>query len=414
MIVFLSFSFKKGGAAIAAQKIRVILDRYIGLPSASISQDGAGRYQFIKRLVSFFLSKLQYDGNPVKHSLNLFSYRPVLDSFLDKGKLHHIHWINNDMLSIFDFGKIPSGSIITLHDEWLYCGSEHCYSITESARDFEVGYKFFKRNVWGVNWNFIVWKFKCRGLRGRRDLIFTVPSHWMLARAKKSHILSGADIRLLPNPIDIDQFFPFPEEAVSRFRYDIGFSSDDIVIVFGDFGGKLNHLKGSHLIAEAFAILAESLDGDVLGKVKLLAFGGKKKSQGILYGFDSVSLGHISTPSELALLYSSADFLVMPSLVESFGQVAAESLSCETPVVSFFTSGLADIVIDGQTGFTAQFNSAYDLAVKIKKIIMIGRGQRAELGKAGRKHIASKFSYPIIALQYEKIINDAALLKLIK
>lgn len=411
MIVFVSFSFKSGGAAIAAKKFKLIVDKYIGMRSVSISQDCTNKYHFAKRLVSLALSKLQYDGNKVKHSLNLFSYRPVLDSFLDKGRLHHIHWINNDMLSIFDFGRIPSGSIITLHDEWLYCGSEHCYKVTDNTRDFEGGYKLFRGDVWGVNWNSIVWKVKCRGLMGRRDLIFTVPSHWMLGRARKSFILNGADIRLLPNPIDVDQFIPVSEDSINSFRHGIGFSPDDIVVLFGAVGGRLNYLKGSHLLDEAFAVLAASLDGELLRKVKLLDFGGKGTARGFLYGFENVSLGHISDPSELALLYSSADFLVMPSLVESFGQVAAESLACETPVVSFDTSGLADIVIDGQTGFTAQFNCADDLARKIEKIITIGHEQRVELGRAGRKHIASKFSCPIIALQYEKIINDAISLK---
>lgn len=51
------------------------------------------------------------------------------------------------MLSIFDFDKIPSGSIITLHDEWLYCGAEHCYRISDDANDFIHGYNFFKKGV---------------------------------------------------------------------------------------------------------------------------------------------------------------------------------------------------------------------------------------------------------------------------
>lgn len=413
LIVFLSFSFKKGGAAIAAKKFRSIMDGYIDRPNISISQDGASKHQFIKRLISYTLSKFQFDGNPIKHSLNLFSCRSVLNSFSDRGRVHHIHWINNDTLSVFDFDKIPSGSIITLHDEWLYCGSEHYYKVLDDSHDFVSGYKFFKNGVWGVNWNFIIWKIKCQSLGGRRDLIFTVPSHWMLGRAKESFILNGADIRLLPNPIDIDQFMPFPEESVYSFRHSLGFSSDDIIIVSGAVGGRSNYLKGSHLLDEALAILSASLDGELSRRVKFLDFGGRERTRGFLHGFESVSLGHISDPSELALLYSSADFLVMPSLVESFGQVAAEALACETPVISFVTSGLVDIVIDGETGFTAEFNCPSDLAKKIKKIIMIGRESRVELGRAGRKYIVRKFSYPVIALQYEEIIRDALLLKIV-
>lgn len=411
MIVSLSFSFKKGGAAIAAKKFVYIIDRYMDWPSVSISQDGVGIRQFIKRFISYTLSKIQYDGNSTKHSLNLFSCCSVLGSFSDSGRVHHIHWINNDTLSVFDFDKIPAGSIITLHDEWLYCGSEHYYRPLDDSYDFVTGYKFFKDGVWGVNWNFFIWKIKCQHLRGRKDLIFTTPSHWMLGRAKESFILNGADVRLLPNPIDTDQFFPSPQESVYSFRHDFGFSSDDIIIVFGAIGGRSNYLKGSNLLDEALAILSESIDFELSKRVKFLDFGGRRRAKGFLHGFESVSLGHISDASELALLYSSADLLVMPSLVESFGQVAAEALACETPVVSFVTSGLVDIVIDGETGFTAKFNCPSDLANKITKMIMIGREARVKLGRAGRRHIVKKFSYPVIALQYEKIISDALLLK---
>ncbi len=411
MIVFVSFSFKKGGAAVAAGKFRSIICRYTDRSSISISQDNFSMCQYIKRIISYAFSKLQYDGNPIKHSLNLFSCGSVLNSFHDYKRLHHIHWINNETLSIFDFDKIPSGAIITLHDEWLYCGSEHYYKVLDDSRDFVGGYKFFKRGVWGVNWNFIIWKIKCQRLVGRKDLIFTVPSHWMLGRAKESFMLKGADIRLLPNPIDTDQFIPFSEDRVYSFRHALGFSPDDIIMVFGAVGGKKNYLKGSHLLEEALSILSASLDRELSSKVKCLIFGGRGRGRGVIHGFESVSLGHIFDPSAMALLYSSVDFVVMPSLVESFGQVAAEALACETPVVSFVTSGLADIVFHGETGFTAQFNCPVDLAENIKKIIMIGSESRVKLGQAGRRYIVRNFSYPVVALQYEKIIRDALLLK---
>ena len=106
--IIISYSTRIGGAGIAADNFRQLLnDDIANYQVGVISQDKSGINHIFKRLVSFILSKLQFDGNPTKHSLNLFSFKPVINSFMkDKDTIHHIHWINNDTLSIFDFDKV--------------------------------------------------------------------------------------------------------------------------------------------------------------------------------------------------------------------------------------------------------------------------------------------------------------------
>lgn len=410
-ILVVSFSLVRGGAAIAANNFtRILANRYPELQIDIITQDNAGKFQLSKRLLSYFLGSLQFDKNPIKHSLNLFSYSPVLRAFKKYGSLFHLHWINNDTLSIFDFDMIPKGTIITLHDEWLYCGSEHCYKTDDLNLDFINGYHFFKHGVGGMHWNYLIWKIKLNKLRKRTDLIYTVPSSWMLKRAKQSLILRGADVRILPNPIDIDKFYRLSGSKIKKFRQSVGVKENEIILAFGAIGGKSSYLKGAHLLDEALYILSKD---DVVWnkKVKLINFGGKPQKEVLIHGFKNISLGHISSQSKLALLYSSVDCVVVPSLVESFGQVAAESLACETPVISFNYSGLTDIVLDGQTGLTAKPYSAQNLADKIKTFILLEQVNRDKLGHNGRKHIVKKFSYPIVAEIYKEIIDDAVKLK---
>jgi len=64
----------------------------------------------------------------------------------------------------------------------------------------------------------------------------------------------------------------------------------------------------------------------------------------------------------MAALYSAADLTLVPSFQESFGQMASESLACETPVVAFRCSGLLDIVDHGTNGYLAAPFDAADLA----------------------------------------------------
>ncbi|MEX1014110.1 MAG: glycosyl transferase, partial [Candidatus Paceibacterota bacterium] len=48
-------------------------------------------------------------------------------SFLNKSDadIIHLHWVNNEMISIADLGKIQKPIVWTLHDMWPFCGAEH-------------------------------------------------------------------------------------------------------------------------------------------------------------------------------------------------------------------------------------------------------------------------------------------------
>ncbi|MAF15513.1 MAG: glycosyl transferase [Marinomonas sp.] len=411
-IYFISFSFSKGGAAIAAKKYSRLLSMLsLGLDINEVSQDEATGYAFLKRIFSYFLVFFQYDSNPIKHSLNLFTYTPVINAFDDHSEaVFHFHWINNDTLSVFDFDKIPAGSILTLHDEWLYCGAEHYYKVDDEIIDFKESYRFFKKGVYGINWNYIIWRIKKYKLSRRQDLIYTVPSNWILKRAKSSMILKSSDVRLLPNPIDTDVFKPLSEREKSDIRLKYSIENDDFIFCFGAIDGRKNHIKGVHLLDEALKVLSDGLPESSRKKVKLIDFGGDH-GEGVIHGFKNISVGHISNPKDLASLYSIADCVVVPSMVESFGQVAAEALSCCTPVICFDTSGLKDIVTHAETGLVAEPFSPKSLAKCMLEMIEMSSEERRIMGELGRKHVESSFSYSVVAEQYVKIIQDAESIK---
>jgi D-inositol-3-phosphate glycosyltransferase len=75
-----------------------------------------------------------------------------------------------------------------------------------------------------------------------------------------------------------------------------------------------------------------------------------------------VIVKHWSKPTieVLASIYSSADIFVHSSRFEGFANTCAEALSCGTPVVTYRTPGIEDIVIHGQTGIIVdQFEPIY-------------------------------------------------------
>ncbi len=406
--IIISYSTRIGGAGIAADNFRQLLnDDITNYQVGVISQDKSGINHIFKRLVSFILSKLQFDGNPTKHSLNLFSFKPVINSFMkDKDTIHHIHWINNDTLSIFDFDKVPSGSVITLHDEWLYCGSEHHYKLFDESNDFKSSYSFFKHGVFGIHWNYIIWSIKNRKLFQRKDLIYTVPSQWMMDRAKSSAMLKNSEIYLLPNPIDTNLFKRSSERDIGLFKSKLNLDVDYFIITFNKFIGNKNKLKGIEILEETFRLLESKNLTIPQSKIVLIDFGGKKGDREY-NGFRNISLGEIDNHEYLAKLYSSSDCVIVPSMVESFGQVAAEALSCSTPVVSFNTSGLKDIVIHNHTGMVAESFSAKSLCDQIVELINTPPNDRSKMGNNGREHVINNFSYKVIQKKYINILDKA-------
>lgn len=411
-LIFISYSLAKGGAAIAAYNFLTLAKEMIGYEVHSVSQDSAGLIHYLKRVVCWILGKLQKDNNPTKHSLNLFSYPPVLQIFRkEKGSIFHIHWINNDTLSIKDFKKIPAGSILTLHDEWLYCGAEHYYKTDDPILDFVGGYKRKKKGLSGINWNYFIWRKKSSSLQGRKDLIFTVPSTWMLERAKKSQLLKNSTVVLLPNSIDTKVFSPAANESILAFRSSLSIAENAVVISFGAIDGTKNYLKGHQILSEAIELLGKKLSIKEREGLLFLSFGGKQKGKHIINGFPVFSLGHINSKSELALLYSSSDVVVVPSIIESFGQVAAEALASETPVICFKVSGLVDIVEEPKSGLLAEPYLASSLADQLEILIRMPKTLRKTMGKNGRDHVVQNFSREIIAEKYQEVLEMASRLK---
>jgi glycosyltransferase involved in cell wall biosynthesis len=427
-LVVLSFSFARGGAGLAAQKFARLaqafaaVDCYCAEPSAvpdDVLVNGPGwwdyRVHFTKRVLSWALAQLMRDGNPVKHSLNLFSspnaLRAVEAALADDAVLH-LHWINNDTLGVRRFRDLPQGSIITLHDEWFFCGSEHYYPVAACGGEkFSQGYPLHDGGVRGVNWNRILWNAKVRQFARRNDLIFTVPSEWMLARAQRSKILGGKKVRLLPNPIETQRFTPLGATERSAARAAASIPKGAVVLAVGAVKGQKNPMKGFSVLEEALSTLRRSLTPELRARLHLVLFGSGRPGAGEHLGFSATHLGKLDGLDELRRTYGMADFTVVPSFVESFGQVAAESLACATPVVAFRTSGLLDIVQHETNGFLAQPFEADSLAQCIARMLELPAEHRRRLGEAGREHVIEHFSPPVVADAYERIVREAIALR---
>jgi len=418
-ITFVAFSFARGGAGIAAQrfarlaraKFHVKCIQADRSPVDDLVVRSANRLEYFfhlfLRVISFLLTKLMRDEIPVKHSLNIFSARAVLKEIRRsqlRGELLNVHWINNDTLSLWQLARLPSGTVVTLHDEWLYHGAEHYSFGRKKYTRYVSGYDVEDDELRGLDWNQIVWRIKFRHFKNRHDLIFTVPSTWMLERAKESKLLAGKDVRLLPNPINTNHFYAFDGMQRAKARQELGIEAGVFVILAGAVKVGENEVKGFDIFVHALRLLREQ-SPHLVDHVRLLIFGGSTFSLDFM-GFSVKSLGFVDG-SQLPRIYNAADVCVVPSRVESFGQVAAESISCGTPVVCFRTSGLTDIVVEGLSGFLAAPFESQALADRISEVVSLPAEQMGKLRERCRKYAVEKFSEEVVLDAYSSIVSDA-------
>jgi colanic acid/amylovoran biosynthesis glycosyltransferase len=98
---------------------------------------------------------------------------------------------------------------------------------------------------------------------------------------------------------------------------------------------------------------------------------------------------------ELARRYARAAVVVCPSRREGFGVVCAEAMAHGRPVVASAVGGLAELVVDGETGLLVAPGDRIALRAALDRLLA-DRELRRRLGEAGRKRIAEHYGWETV------------------
>ena len=122
------------------------------------------------------------------------------------------------------------------------------------------------------------------------------------------------------------------------------------------------------------------------------------------------NVGHAELPS----MYAMCDVFVMPSRadlancdVEGFGMVYLEANACGKPVIAGKSGGIADAVLDGETGLLVPPDSPATLAESICRLLT-DTDYAEMLGRQGRERAIREFSWDAIADRVDRIICAVA------
>lgn len=365
---------KQGGAARAAQRLAEALQEH-SAPCEMLVADKASDLVYVRKQTGFRRNLIRRAVSPyiIPRLVNLqkakTGYTRTL-GILGTGVVDminrcdadvvNLHWVQGEMLSTSDFMRINKPVVWTLHDMWAFCGAEH-YTDDGPAARWRGGYRKENRDPRdrGLDLDRWVWKQKAR--HWKKSLHLVTPSRWLADCCRESALVGTWPVEAIANPLDLEVYRPWPKD-IAREAFKL--PKDKKLILFGAHGADRPGRKGVDLLYAAMRRFA----GNGI-EAHGVIFGRTAPENPPDVGFPLHWTGRLSDDISLALLYSAADVMVVPSRMDNLPQTATEAQCCGCPVVSFRIGGLPDIVDHEKTGYLAKPFETDDLAKGIQWVL---------------------------------------------
>lgn len=310
-----------------------------------------------------------------------------------------LHWVCGTFLSVRGIKKILNlhkPVILVCHDNWYFTGGCHVRLGCEKYKHhcYHCAQLYSKKKK---DWSYQLFEMKRKAFQEQNITVIS-PSRWMDQNVVNSKLLANFNHYIVPNPINTE-IYKVKNKMLLRRKYEI--SDENIILAFGAVRAVDTPYKGYRQLLEALDILEEKYSFEY--PVEMLVFGADSGESRFGKKIRMKYLG-VLNEAEIVDMYNMADIYVIPSLEDSFNSTVIESLACETPVVSFETGGIVDIIEHKKTGYLALYNDPEDLAKGIMWVI--NNNEKNILGKMGRDRVLKKFSDTVVAREYLKVIEN--------
>lgn len=204
--------------------------------------------------------------------------------------------------------------------------------------------------------------------------------------------LDPARVRTIPNAVRADRFVPVDSGARASRRAELGLDAD---LRWVGFVGALSEEKRLHLAIDSIVRnpgLGLLVAGDGPDRAELEAHADRGAPGRVVF------LGAVGDAN---VVYRAAELIVLPSRTEGLPAVVIEAGLCALPVVAAPVGGLAEIVVDGQTGRLVDptDGSAFDAA-------LWDCLDRADVvGRAARRHVEERFTLGPVAALWSELLQ---------
>lgn len=308
----------------------------------------------------------------------------------------HLHWIAGGFVPIHSFRALRRPLVWTMHDMWTFTGGCHlddgcsryvsrCGACPQlgSSREHDLSR--------------LVWWLKARSWR-HVPLVIVSPSRWLANLARSSGLLHRSRIEVIPNGLDLHAFKPLDKHFARRA---LGLPQDGQLLIFGAMGATEDRRKGFDMLLQVLQRLRVSMR-DTL---RVGVFGGAASQSSPDIPFPMHFLGRLHDDASLALLYSAADVMVVPSKQENLANTIMEPLACGTPVVAFNAGGTPDLIDHKVNGYMAAPDDAADMAEGVAWVLRDIERHRV-LSTEARSKCERNFNIVQVADQHLELYVD--------
>ena len=204
---------------------------------------------------------------------------------------------------------------------------------------------------------------------------------------------------------------PLSEEERNERRKKYGFFPDDQLLVFA---GRIDPVKGVEYLVRAFASLTEQYP-----ELRLI-IAGDGNFQTVFTALNpvwsKVTCTGFVDKSTLYELFSISDIGILPSLHEEFGFVALEMMMMKLPLIVGNTTGLAELVKDGESGIlvpTQNKNKEFIMDSLQEAIhnLLINDAIRVQFAQRGRERFMQKHELTIFQQRMQQFYQECLLNK---
>ncbi|MFN3076437.1 MAG: glycogen synthase [Alphaproteobacteria bacterium] len=217
-------------------------------------------------------------------------------------------------------------------------------------------------------------------------------------------------VPVIPNGIDTDEYKYIGDKSVlDRFGID---PNKPYVL----FVGRMTRQKGLLYLLQAISQIdpnvqvvlcaGESDTPELQRELEAMVAEMKSHRPGIVW------IPEMVKRETTIALYSQAAVFCCPSIYEPFGIINLEAMACNTPVVGSKVGGIAEVVVEGETGFLIDAKLSSNMphdptdpagfsAAMADAINRLARNPdlQAQMGAKGRKRVEDNYSWRSIAEQ---------------
>ena len=340
--------------------------------------------------------RIQQSANPTHRSPAWYSLGIVNELNTSEADVLHLNFVTG-LLSIEDIGRLTKPLVWRLSDMWAFSGTEHYGDDGPKAR-WRVGYTPASRSSTDRGPDIDKWAWRRKQRAWQRPIQIVTHSRWLARCVKESTLMHDWPVTIIPTPLDVNQFQPWPKRVA---RAVLGLPPEAPLILFGALSGGVDPRKGKDLLEAALPKVHARLPN-----AEGVIFGQSEPAKPPRLGLPMHWLGHLHDDATLALAYSAADVMVLPSRQDNLPQTGIESQSCGCPVVTFNVSGLPDVIEDRQTGYLATPFEVDDLAAGIEWVLADPE-RHERLSRQARARAISHWAPAVVVPQFIDLYKRA-------